>query len=225
MDITTMLGQLISPDSLEGIGAASGASSEEVQNVLNVALPILMDGALGQASGDDTLAGFTGALADHAKDDVSDVRSFLDGVDTEDGSKIVDHLLSTQPQTVDDISQRAGVSSNKTLLILALAAPLLMSLLGKETNSQQQQNSGLGVSSILGSLFGGLLGGGSTSTAAAAPAASGLGGSLLSSLLGGGASTGTTSTSSLTGTTDLLGGSSSGSSGGGLLDLLTSLLK
>lgn len=208
MDIKALLGTVVSPESLEGMSRAAGVSTDEVEKVLNAALPSLLEGAKGQADNADTAESFAGALSQHAADDVTDLSAFLGGVDTEDGAKIVNHLLGSDSGAVDQIADRAGLGSNKTLMILALAAPLLMSLLGKETNTQQQQNSGLGVSGIMGSLLGGL--GGSTGSSAAS---AGIGGSLLSSLLGGGSTAASQQSSG------------SESSSGGLFGLLSGLLK
>ena len=89
---------------------------------------------------------------------------------------------------MSEISKATGVTKGKTTTILALAAPLLLSLLGS-------QNSGSG-SGLLG-MLGGLLGG---QTAQAQPQSSGL----LGSLLGGSANSSASLASGLF--SSLLGG-------------------
>ncbi len=156
MDLSSLFGTLLSSDALSGMSQATNTSTSDIQSVLGQALPSLMNGALSQAEGADTLEGFTNALSQHGAADTSNLTSFLGGVDLEDGAKIVNHLLGAQSSNVqEEIAQRSSVSKKKTMLILAAVAPLLMSMLGKETNTQQTQNSGLGISSILSGLMGG----------------------------------------------------------------------
>ena len=175
MDLSAILGTVMSNDSVSGLSQAAGVSNDEVKNVLSAALPSLMNGALAQSEGSDTSAGFAGALAQHAADNTGDLSAFLSNVDMKDGSKIVAHLLgSNTDATVAEISEKTGVSAANTGSVLSAAAPLLMSLLGQETSSQQQQNSSAGVSTIMsallsnvdmGSLLMGLLGSSTATTA------------------------------------------------------------
>lgn len=175
MDISSILGSLVSSDSISGISSAAGVSEKEAKSVLSSALPGLLSGALAQSEGADTVSGFAGALAQHSADDTSNIQSFLSGVDLKDGAKIVGHLLgSKESDTVAAASAASGASEAGTRGVLSAAAPLLMSLLGQETQAQQSQNSGLNVTGIIGSLLGnvdtsslllGLLGGGNQSAA------------------------------------------------------------
>lgn len=175
MDISSILGSLVSSDSISGISSAAGVSEKEAKSVLSSALPGLLSGALAQSEGADTVSGFAGALAQHSADDTSDLKGFLSGVDLKDGAKIVGHLLgSKESDTVAAASAASGASEAGTRGVLSAAAPLLMSLLGQETQAQQSQNSGLNVTGIIGSLLGnvdtsslllGLLGGGNQAAA------------------------------------------------------------
>ena len=175
MDISSILGSLVSSDSISGISSAAGVSEKEAKSVLSSALPGLLSGALAQSEGADTVSGFAGALTQHSADDTSDLKGFLSGVDLKDGAKIVGHLLgSKEADTVAAASAASGASEAGTRGVLSAAAPLLMSLLGQETQAQQSQNSGLNVTGIIGSLLGnvdtsslllGLLGGGNQAAA------------------------------------------------------------
>lgn len=166
MDLNSLMNTMLSGDSVAGLGAKTGASQEEVKNVLSAALPALLNGAKGQADGADTVSGFAGALTDHAKADTSNLSAFLSNVDMEDGGKIVGHLLGgAQQDTTAAAAERAGLDIGKAGSILSAAAPLLMSLLGQQTSQQQaQQSSGSTLSGLFGNLLGsgnltGLLGG------------------------------------------------------------------
>lgn len=172
MDISALLGMVTSADSTDGISKAAGVSNDQTRGILNAALPLLLGGALSQSSGSGTASGFASALTQHAADSTSDVGAFMQSVDIKDGEKIVNHLLgSNSDAVIAQIAGNSGVKKADVKKVLAAAAPLLMSLLGKEVNTQQQSNSSLGVANIMGSL----LGGGGSGTA-----------NLLTGLLGGG---------------------------------------
>ena len=91
-------------------------------------------------------------------------------MDLSDGAKIIQHLLGGNTNAVaEQAAEKSGLDLGTTLKILAIAAPLLMSLLGKTAQSQQQAQTqsatlqplqqaapsggGLDISSLLGSLL------------------------------------------------------------------------
>lgn len=177
MDQKTLMNTLMGDAAIENVSRMSGASTQQVQQVLSAALPSLLQGARQQVGN----SGFAAALADHAKDDTADLGGFFSHVDMTDGGKIVGHLLGNQAaDTAAEAAERSGLTAAQTAKIIALAAPLLMSLLGQSSQSS-------GDAAGLGSLLGGLLGGSSGS----GNAAGALGGVLLNLL---GSQTQTTST-------------------------------
>lgn len=178
MDQKTLVNTLMGDQALESVSRMSGASTQQVQQVLSAALPSLLQGAQQQVGN----SGFAAALADHAKDDTADLGGFFSHVDMTDGGKIVGHLLGDQAaDTAEEAAERAGLSTAQTAKIIALAAPLLMSLLGQQ--SSQSSSGAAGLTSLLGGLLGGSGSGNSTAGA--------LGGVLLNLL---GSQTQTTST-------------------------------
>ena len=166
------IGTLISGGGLDAICKRTKLKQEDVAKVLSAGIPALVGGMkrnAGTASGADSLSK---ALADHGKDDISDPAAFLKSADLADGKKILGHVLGKdQTELIDQISKATGVTKGKSTSVLALAAPLLLSLLG---NSNQSSSGGL-----LG-MLGGLLGGGSQSNQSQQSS-----GGLLGSLLGG----------------------------------------
>ena len=195
MDLMSMMSTMLSEDSINQMSQKTGTTNEDVKNVLLSALPAMLNGVQGQADGEDTVAGFAGALESHAQADTSDITAFLSNVDLEDGNKIVGHLLGAdQKATTKAAAEKAGLSVGSTGNILSAAAPLLMSLLGQQTAQAQTQaqaqpqgflslggsNTAQAASSSGGGLFGSLFGGGQQQSAASS------GGGLLGSLFGGG---------------------------------------
>lgn len=166
MDMNSLLGTLLSSDSVSGVSKATKADDKEVQSVLNAALPLLLKGAKKQSEDKDTAASFATALLSHGKKDTSNLSSFLKNVDLDDGSKIIGHLLGNDDDSVKKIAKTSGVSAKKTGDILSAAAPLLMSLLGQESVSKKSDsNVALELAGALlknvdvGDLIGDLLGG------------------------------------------------------------------
>lgn len=166
MDMSSLLGVLLSSDSVSGVSKATKADNNEVASVLNAALPLLLKGAKKQSEDKDTAESFATALLSHGKKDTSNLSSFLKNVDLDDGSKIIGHLLGKDDDSVKKIAKSSGVSAKKTGDILSAAAPLLMSLLGQESAAKKSDsNVALELAGALlknvdvGDLIGDLLGG------------------------------------------------------------------
>ena len=154
MDIQSLLSTVMAGDSVAGVGKAANVSSDSTKSILSAALPGLLSGALAQAQNSETAEGFASALTQHAASDTSNISSFLSGVDLADGGKIIQHLLGGNTgSTISQVAQQTGASQEETTSVLSAAAPLLMSLLGQQTGSQQAQ--GTGIADIMGSLMGG----------------------------------------------------------------------
>lgn len=168
MDITSLIGTLLSSDSITGVSKSTKASSNDVQSILTAALPALLNGAKAQAEDESTAASFTKALASHGKKDTSDLSSFLGNVDLEDGSKIIGHLLGNDSDAVKTIAKKAGTNTKTAANVLSAAAPLLMSLMGQKENEDDDDNALGSIAAALiknvdvGDLIGGLLGGSSS---------------------------------------------------------------
>ena len=149
-----LLKQLLSGDALAGISQASGVATNDVSKILTSALPSLLTGANNQTASANTAASFAQALMDHSKKDTSNLTSFFGKVDKTDGAKIIGHLLGkTEADTAAEVATKAGVSKSAVSSVLAVAAPLVMSLLGKQANANgSNQNS---ILSTVGALLGG----------------------------------------------------------------------
>ena len=156
MDAKSVVTTILSDESVASISEKTGASTKDISSVLSAALPLLLAGANEQAQNQTTAESFTTALVQHSSADTSNVGSFLNSVDISDGAKIIAHLLGVNTQT-QTIAQQSGVNASDTGKILAVVAPLLMSLLGQQT--QAQSNSSSSVGGLMGSLLGSLLSG------------------------------------------------------------------
>lgn len=158
MDFNSILNTIMSSDSVSQLSSLTGTSENDVSNVLSSALPQLLSGAQGQATNANTAQSFANALASHGQNDPEDLSAFFNGVDLDDGQKIVNHLLGSDNAvaTAETLSQQSGIASANISGILSAAAPLLMSLLGKQAEKESSNSSsGGGLLDIVGSLFGG----------------------------------------------------------------------
>ena len=195
MDMNSLIGTLMSEDSLNGISRATSTSSEETRSVLSAALPLLLSGAQAQSQNANTSAGFGNALFSHGQQNTGNVSVFLQGVDLSDGGKIIAHLLgANNTSAINQISQQTGVSTQSTGNILSAVAPLLMSLLGQQLGSNNAGASSSTVAAMatslmqnmdVGSLLSGLLAGTTTNQTQTNQKKQGLLGSLLNGLLKG----------------------------------------
>ena len=167
MELNQLLGTVMSEDSIKNIARTAGVSEEKTRNILGMALPEMLSGALNQAKNSGTAEGFAGALRQHGQADTADLGSFLSHVDLADGAKIVEHLLGSG-DGVEQISKKAKAGKKDVSSVLSAVAPLLMSLLGQQTQGSQSGSAVAGLMGSLlqnvdvGSLLTGLLGGGKT---------------------------------------------------------------
>ena len=88
LDVSSLLGML-SGDGVSALGKSADAKKSQVSSVLDSALPLLLTGMKNNASTKAGASSLNKALKDHAKDDTSDIGSFLQNVDLSDGGKIL----------------------------------------------------------------------------------------------------------------------------------------
>ena len=211
MDLTSLMSALLSDNSISAVSDKTGASAGDVAGVMAAALPVLLNGANGQASNPETTESFHEAVTEHAEKDP-------EKVDIAEGEKIVGHLLGDDAETTEKaIAKKTGLSTSQVALILAAVAPLVMKMLGGQTTSSNS-NSASSTASVLSSL----LGGNSNSSASSALMTAALG-AVLSGALSSGSSSSASSSNSMLGS--LLGAATgSQSSSTGSAALLNSLL-
>lgn len=171
-DIQSLVKQMLSNDSLKALGKQSGVSATDVESILKNVLPDLLNGASQQASQKTTAASFLEAITNHGANDTSNLASFFNKADADDGSKIIAHLLGGNTEDITKkAAKKTGLDTGSVVKVLAFAAPLLMSLLGKQAKDNKKDDNDLGdvvgallgKNSLAGLLGSSLLGGGKTS--------------------------------------------------------------
>ena len=156
MDFSSILNTITSSDSIQQLSSLSGTSEKDVSSILSSVLP------QGQATNQETAQSFANALTSHGQQDTNDLSAFFGGIDLDDGQKIVNHLLGSDNAvaTAETLSSESGVATSSITNIISAAAPLLMSLLGKQATSDKEAkekdaDGGIDLAGIVGSLFGG----------------------------------------------------------------------
>ncbi|MBO6054914.1 MAG: DUF937 domain-containing protein [Oscillospiraceae bacterium] len=178
------IASLLSGVGLDNISQAVGADQEGVASVLSSAIPSLLETMKENASTEEGAASLSQALEAHSKDDLTDLATFLGGVDADDSEKILGHIFgSNQQQATTALAQNSGLSGNQVSSILIKLAPLLLTLLGKQQSSTNSGASSAGVTGLLSSVLGGGLGAAPSQQSAKPDLAS----IALSALLSGGA--------------------------------------
>lgn len=169
--LTGPMGQQI----INGVSKQTNQPADKTSGLLSMALPVLMSAMSKNAQSPDGAQGLMGALSKHAGGGLLDnLGSFFEGGVEEsvqqEGQGILGHLLGAkQPAVENALSQQSGMDVSSVSNILKVAAPLLMNMVGKQT-----QQAGVSDTNGLASLLGGLAGGASSNSG---------GSSILTSLL------------------------------------------
>ena len=148
---------------VSGVSNSTGNDSSKTNNVLSMALPVLMKAMQRNTSTTEGAEGLMGALADKHDGSILDNLGglFGGGVDEsvkQEGAGILGHVLGNKQQSVEQvISQKSGLDAGSVNNILKVAAPLLMGVLGKQSRQNNVTDS-----SGLGGLLSGMLGGNET---------------------------------------------------------------
>ena len=167
MDLVSLLKEgIASEQSIAAISKRNNTSPDKVSAVMMAAVPMLISEMKKNAETDDGAKKLSNALDAHAVDDTSDISGFFDNVDMEDGAKILNHIMGSKNDTErveKNLAAKTGLSKSQIAGILSLAAPLLLSYLGKEKKHEEasaSENKG----SVLTSMLESVLGGGSSGT-------------------------------------------------------------
>ncbi|MEC3907406.1 DUF937 domain-containing protein [Tamlana sp. 2201CG12-4] len=143
-----------------GVSSQTNQPQNKTQDVLTMALPVLMAAMKRNAATPQGAEGLMGALNNKHDGSILDDLGglFNGGVDSNvlaDGGKILGHVLGNKQQNVEmALSQKSGVDAGSIAQILKVAAPILMGVLGKQSRQENVNNSS-GIEGLLGGLLGG----------------------------------------------------------------------
>lgn len=145
---------------ISGVSGSTGQSESATGGLLSMALPVLMGAMKKNVQTPDGAAGLMSALSGKHNGGILDNLGglFNGGVDEsvqQDGAGILGHLLGGNQANVESaLSQKSGIDAGSVGQILKVAAPILMGVIGKQT-----QAAGVSDASGMNALLGGMLGG------------------------------------------------------------------
>ena len=145
---------------ISGVSSQTNQPQTKTQDVLTMALPVLMTAMKRNASTPQGAQGLLSALGSKHDGSILDNLGglFEGGVDSnvlDDGGKILGHVLGGKQKNVEmALSQKSGIDAGSVAQILKVAAPILMGVLASQAK-QQNVNSANGIESLLGGLLGG----------------------------------------------------------------------
>jgi hypothetical protein len=160
--ILDLLNSEMGQELISGAGKQMGLDSKSTTSALSTAMPLIL-GALknnsNSAEGSAQLLGALNSPAHSGGARVENVSSILggDSIDQDvldDGANILGHVFGGQEaNAANALSKSSGLDMKSAMNMLKVAAPFIMSYLGKQTKENNVSESG-----GLGDMLGGLLG-------------------------------------------------------------------
>lgn len=202
--IMSELNDILSLVPTDQVAQALGVDEQSAEAAIRAAVPSLLAGLQSNAGSSEGADSLASALADHSGDLASGSVNIGD-IDTQDGQKIVNHVLGDREELLANQLSGANTAAGLDLgslvrKALPIIAPIVLSYLAKKWSERggatsspvdAGQGAGGGLGDLLGGLLGGVLGGtaaGQSATRSGQASSNPLD-DLLGGLLGGGQST------------------------------------
>jgi hypothetical protein len=158
--LMNLLGGDLGKSLIEGLSSQTGQSKSNTSNLLNMAMPVLMQAMQRNAATPKGASGLLGALTGkHDGSILDNLGNIFSGSNSsaieQDGGKILGHVFGNRQQNVQNaLSKQSGIDVSSVGKILKMAAPVVMGLLGKQQR-QSSINDANGLTNMLGGLIGG----------------------------------------------------------------------
>lgn len=145
MSLDESLSSLMGDESVATLSKKTGASKKDVSEVLNQAVPALLQSTKSKASdskGSSVLENAFSMLEGSGDTNLSDL---LKNFNISDASSLVDSILGSNGKSnlIKKITQVTGVKASSVESIINSIAPALMGALGKETKSSGESASNI----------------------------------------------------------------------------------
>lgn len=154
------LDDLIGGLPLDRIAQQLGVDEATARSAVEAVVPALAGGMEANAQDAAGAESLQNALQKHegfSFDDGVDI----DGIDTDDGQKIVQHVFGdNSDQVTQQLGGLGGLNSGMVTKLLPLLAPVVMGYIAKQMRGGSDGSSGGGLGDVLGGLVGGGSGGG-----------------------------------------------------------------
>lgn len=158
--LSLLLKSMTSQSSLNTLSGQTGGSSDQINKLLILAIPLLLKYLTKNASTEDGALSLLNALGQHKGKKA--LSRQLVGADTEDGALILGHILGKKQESVTrDLAAKSGMDEKQVLAVLASIAPALLTGISAAANSAaKKKKQGVDLSdgldfSDIAALFGG----------------------------------------------------------------------
>ena len=132
--LALILKALLADGALKALASKTGLSQKDLKKLLPLALPLLLKMLTRNASDKDGAASLLGALTQHTSK--KPVQQQIEEADTDDGAKIIGHILGKESQSsLLSLSGQSGLSQQEVSSVLSGIAPALLSGLSAATAS------------------------------------------------------------------------------------------
>ncbi|MFN8004024.1 MAG: DUF937 domain-containing protein [Acidobacteriota bacterium] len=152
MDISGLLNDALSGDTVSQISQTIGADEGSTSNAIQAALPMLLGAMANNSANESGASSLLGALdRDHDGSALDDIAGLIGSMGGGSGAGILGHILGGQQNTAEShISQASGLDLGKVGPLLAILAPIVMGALGRA-----RQQGAIGGAGDLAGLLGG----------------------------------------------------------------------
>ena len=164
MNINDLLNSGAGQQIVANISQQFGLDQSQAASAVQAALPMILGGLGRNAQNEQGAESLNNALAQHDPSVLDNVQGFFGNASSaqNEGSKILGHIFGDKVSTVENgVAQSSGISMAKIGPIIAMLAPLVMSYLNKQKQSNNVTQS-VGLGDLIGGLAGSM-GGGNTS--------------------------------------------------------------
>ncbi len=161
--ILDLLNSEMGQELVKGASTQMGMDNKSTSGALSAAIPLILGGLKNNSASSEGSAQLLGALQNskHSSGSMLDnLGSILGGSEIDqdvmdDGGRILGHVFGGQENNAANaLSKSSGIDMNSAMNLLKVAAPLVMSYLGKQTSQNNISDQG-GISDLIGGLLGG----------------------------------------------------------------------
>ncbi len=140
--------QQLADGQAEQIASRLGASKEQTQSAIGMALPTLLGAVAKKAENHDGVAEIDGQLGDHDGSIFDSLSSLLGGGDEQQasqGNQLLGSILGGRQSKVETgIGKASGLQGGQVSSLMGMLAPMVMGAIGKKKRDDGMDRGGLG---------------------------------------------------------------------------------
>ncbi len=151
--LNLLMNSMTTDSSVNSLSQKTGASSDQMSQLIQLALPLLLKAMTKNASSPTGAQSLLGALNQHTN--TQTMAQQFASADVVDGGKIIGHILGDNSSNVmGQLASQTGMNPDQVFQALGSMAPAMMSGLSAATNSAAQRNAAPDPTELL-RMFGG----------------------------------------------------------------------